>query len=109
MKRSLIPIAAVLAGVGASSAMAAGETVSAYGNAQVPVTPTDPTKNASILAAIADAQTRVYPADRGMLGVGQRSRFNGSTPERGSDQQRTTTRSVATSPGASPSASKFAA
>ncbi len=62
MKRSLIPVAAVLACIGASSAMAAGETVSAHGSAQVPITPSDPTKNASILAAIADAQTRVYPA-----------------------------------------------
>jgi hypothetical protein len=54
--------AVVLAHIAAASASAAGETISAYGTGQVPVTPTDPNRNASIRAAVADAQTRVYPA-----------------------------------------------
>lgn len=54
--------AAVLTLIPAGSASAAGETISAYGTGQVPITPADPNKNASIRAAVADAQKRVYPA-----------------------------------------------
>lgn len=62
MKRVLLPLAtAVVMATGASSAVAEGETVAAYGTGQVPVTPTDRTSETAIRAAIQDAQNRAIP------------------------------------------------
>ena len=63
MFRRLMPLVlfAALAG-GASSALAAGETVVAYGTGQVAVTPTNPKDDASIKAAVTDAQLKATPA-----------------------------------------------
>jgi F0F1-type ATP synthase membrane subunit c/vacuolar-type H+-ATPase subunit K len=63
MTRKLVPMAVSAALlVGASQALAEGETVVAYGTGQVPVAPADPKSEASIRAAIAAAQPQTTPA-----------------------------------------------
>ena len=57
---SLVVSAAVLGG--ASSALAEGETVVAYGTGQIAVTPTNPTGETSIRTAVAEAQLKATPA-----------------------------------------------
>lgn len=63
MKRSLITIAAAAATLGlASTALAEGETVAAYGNGQVAVTPTNVKSEAAIKAAVEAAKVASLPA-----------------------------------------------
>lgn len=57
---SLVVSAAVLGG--ASSALAEGETVVAYGTGQIAVTPTNPKGETSIRTAVAEAQRKATPA-----------------------------------------------
>ena len=62
MKRASIAIAAAAAVLGSPSlALAEGETVSAYGTGQVPVTPKNPKSESSIRAAVAAAQAKSLP------------------------------------------------
>lgn len=63
MIRKLIPLVVIAALLGgATSALAEGETVVAYGTGQIPVTPSNPKSDASIRAAIAAAQVKATPA-----------------------------------------------
>ena len=63
MNRKLLSLAVTAALLGgASSALAEGETVVAYGTGQIAVTPTNPTGETSIRTAIAEAQAKATPA-----------------------------------------------
>lgn len=63
MRHTLIPGAAVLALLTiAPAALAEGETVSAFGTGQVPITPTNRNDEASIRAAADDALAKAIPA-----------------------------------------------
>lgn len=63
MRRTLIPVAAILALLAAAPvALAEGETVAANGTGQIAITPTNRKSEAAIRAAVNKAQARTIPA-----------------------------------------------